>query len=161
MPRIPSERKEAILKKFISTKPNNIKKFAKEEGIATSTLYAWLNEKPHLMTAMTNNAKPKQFSAKTKLAFVAQSYSMTEYELSQFCRENGLYVEQIEQWREECLSGFSQSGEQKKTRKKTAEKRVATKGKSLSRSSHFVGAEKKLRAFYGEEPEVFLQQAKC
>nr|VFK66832.1 MAG: hypothetical protein BECKTUN1418D_GA0071000_16001 [Candidatus Kentron sp. TUN] len=30
---------------------------------------------------------------------------MNEQELSEYCRENGLYVEQIERWREPAIAG--------------------------------------------------------
>ncbi|MCP4254547.1 MAG: IS3 family transposase, partial [Candidatus Scalindua sp.] len=32
--------------------------------------------------------------------------TLTEAELSQYCREKGLYVEQVKRWKQEFLAGF-------------------------------------------------------
>ncbi len=59
-----------------------------------------------------SNTSSEQWSAQTKLAIVAETYSMTESELSQYCREKGLFPEQIQSWRSECMQGFKSSKEQ-------------------------------------------------
>ncbi|WP_080266779.1 IS3 family transposase, partial [Vibrio parahaemolyticus] len=56
---------------------------------------------------------PERWLAQTKLAVVAETYTMTEHELSTYCRSKGLYPEQIHTWREECLHGFRSSKEKK------------------------------------------------
>ncbi|PNQ58498.1 IS3 family transposase [Vibrio agarivorans] len=106
------ERKEAILKKLLPPYPRSISEVAKEEGIPEATLYNWRKALREKGAAVPNKkTSPEQWSAQTKLAVVAETYTMTEHELSTYCRSKGLYPEQIHTWREECLHGFRSSKE--------------------------------------------------
>ena len=88
---------------------------------------------------------------------------MTESELSQYCREKGLFPEQIQSWRSECMQGFKSSKEQEAEAKKQAKadkleikdlkKDLRLKEKALAETAALLVLRKKLRAFYGEEPE--------
>lgn len=88
---------------------------------------------------------------------------MTENELSQYCREKGLYPDQIHQWRSECMHGFRSTKEQEAEAKKQAKadkreikelkKELRHKEKALAETAALLVLRKKLRAFYGEELE--------
>ncbi len=88
---------------------------------------------------------------------------MTEHELSQYCREKGLYPEQINEWRSECMQGFMTQKEREAEVKKQAKadkceikelkKELRYKEKALAETTALLVLRKKLRAFYGEEPE--------
>ncbi|MEZ8410393.1 transposase [Vibrio splendidus] len=79
MSRISVERKEAILKKLLPPYSMSVKEVSEEEGISTATLYYW---RPQLRssgaTEPKSNTSSEQWSAQTKLAIVAETYSMTE-----------------------------------------------------------------------------------
>lgn len=110
-----------------------------------------------------SNTSSEQWSAQTKLAIVAETYSMTESELSHYCREKGLFPEQVQSWREECMQGFQSSKEREAEAKKQAKadkleikelkKELRHKEKTLAETAALLVLRKKLRAFYGEEPE--------
>ncbi|WP_192574321.1 hypothetical protein [Oligella urethralis] len=51
-------------------------------------------------------------SAETKLATVIDTTSLSEIELSAYCREKGLYPEQLKRWKSESLLSFDQSKDQ-------------------------------------------------
>lgn len=165
MSRYSPERKEAILKKLLPPYPRSISEVAKEEGIPEATLYTWrkaLREKG--ATVPKKNTSPGQWSAQTKLAVVAETYTMTEHELSTYCRSKGIYPEQIYAWRKDCLHGFMSSKEQEAEAKqqsradkleiKALKKELRYKEKALAETSALLVLRKKLRAFYGEEDEV-------
>ncbi len=88
---------------------------------------------------------------------------MTENELSNYCREKGLYPEQVEAWRSECMHGFMSNKEREADIKKQAKadkneikalkKELRIKEKALAETAALLVLRKKLRAFYGEEPE--------
>ncbi|WP_443088413.1 IS3 family transposase [Vibrio sp. McD22-P3] len=121
MSRIPAERKEAILKKLLPPYSMSVSELSKEEGISTATLYHWRQQLRRSGAAVPNsNTSSEQWSAQTKLAIVAETYSMTESELSQYCREKGLFPEQIQSWRSECMQGFMSSKEREAEVKKQA-----------------------------------------
>ncbi|MEZ8050655.1 MULTISPECIES: transposase [unclassified Vibrio] len=164
MSRISVERKEAILKKLLPPYSMSVKEVSEEEGISTATLYHWRQQLRRSGAAVPNsNTSSEQWSAQTKLAIVAESYSMTESELSQYCREKGLFPEQIQSWRSECMQGFKSSKEQEAEAKKQAKadkleikelkKDLRLKEKALAETAALLVLRKKLRAFYGEEPE--------
>jgi transposase-like protein len=48
---------------------------------------------------------PEQWSAQAKVAVVAETLVLSEVELSAYCREKGLYPEQVKAWRQACLDG--------------------------------------------------------
>lgn len=164
MSRISVERKEAILKKLLPPYSMSVKEVSEEEGISTATLYHWRQQLRGSGAAVpNNNTSSEQWSAQTKLAIVAETYSMTESELSQYCREKGLFPEQIQSWRSECMQGFKSSKEQEAEAKKQAKadkleikelkKDLRIKEKALAETAALLVLRKKLRAFYGEEPE--------
>ena len=164
MSRISVERKEAILKKLLPPYSMSVKEVSEEEGISTATLYHWRQQLRRSGAAVPNsNTSSEQWSAQTKLAIVAETYSMTESELSQYCREKGLFPEQIQSWRSECMQGFKSSKEQEAEAKKQAKadkleikdlkKDLRLKEKALAETAALLVLRKKLRAFYGEEPE--------
>ncbi|PHX03459.1 Transposase [Vibrio splendidus] len=164
MSRISMERKEAILKKLLPPYSMSVKEVSEEEGISTATLYHWRQQLRRSGAAVPNsNTSSEQWSAQTKLAIVAETYSMTESELSQYCREKGLFPEQIQSWRSECMQGFKSSKEQEAEAKKQAKadkleikelkKDLRLKEKALAETAALLVLRKKLRAFYGEEPE--------
>ena len=164
MSRISVERKEAILKKLLPPYSMSVKEVSEEEGISTATLYHWRQQLRRSGAAVPNsNTSSEQWSAQTKLAIVAETYSMTESELSQYCREKGLFPEQIQSWRSECMQGFKSSKKQEAEAKKQAKadkleikelkKDLRLKEKALAETAALLVLRKKLRAFYGEEPE--------
>ncbi|MEZ8877447.1 transposase [Vibrio alginolyticus] len=164
MSRISVERKEAILKKLLPPYSMSVKEVSEEEGFSTATLYHWRQQLRRSGAAVPNsNTSSEQWSAQTKLAIVAETYSMTESELSQYCREKGLFPEQIQSWRSECMQGFKSSKEQEAEAKKQAKadkleikelkKDLRLKEKALAETAALLVLRKKLRAFYGEEPE--------
>ncbi|MDC0610492.1 transposase [Vibrio sp.] len=88
MSRIPAERKEAILKKLLPPYSMSVSLLSKEEGVSTATLYHWRQQLRRSGAAVPNsNTSSEQWSAQTKLAIVAETYSMTESELSHYYRE--------------------------------------------------------------------------
>ena len=164
MNRIPTERKEAILKKLLPPYSMSVSQVAKEEGISTATLYHWRQQLRRSGAAVPNShTSSEQWSAQTKLAIVAETYSMTESELSQYCREKGLYPEQVQTWQNEFVQGVMSNKESEAQAKKQAKadkleikelkKDLRLKEKALAETAALLVLRKKLRAFYGEEPE--------
>ncbi|MCU7894193.1 MAG: transposase, partial [Candidatus Thiodiazotropha sp. (ex Lucinoma aequizonata)] len=83
--------------------PNNktISEIAKEEGIYEGTLYNWRKAVRAEGCLMPDgDSTPTGWCAADKFAAVIETASMNEAELSAYCREHGLYAEQIVEWRE-------------------------------------------------------------
>jgi transposase-like protein len=158
------ERKEFLLDKLLPPANMTVVDVSKEEGVPQGTLYTWLNKaKESGAVVPGKKSSSKEWSAETKLAVVIESATLSESELSEYCRKKGLYVEQIKRWKSICLSGFAQkkkqqtaTDQQAKTDKaeiKALKKDLRFKEKALAETAALLVLRKKLRTFWEESNE--------
>lgn len=110
-----------------------------------------------------NRNTGEDWSPEAKLAVVVETASMSEAELSAYCREKGLYPEQVQRWKEACLQGAGMQKDrdkaaqkQKRESQKTIKKlksEVRRKDKALAETTSLLVLSKKLEALYGEDPD--------
>ncbi|CAH1043650.1 hypothetical protein HPTD01_2128 [Halomonas sp. TD01] len=55
-----------------------------------------------------------EWSPEAKLAVVIETVTLSEAELGAYCREEGLYPEQSQQWKAACLEGAGRQENQEK-----------------------------------------------
>ena len=162
MARISNERKQSILGKLLPPHNMSVAEVATEEGISTTTLYNWRTQlRQEGEPVPGKKTKTELWSAEAKFATVVTTAAMSEAELSQYCREKGLYVDQVKRWKEECLNGFQASGalakeikQQSKSDKaqiKQLKAELRHKEKALAEAAALLVLSKKLEAFRGEE----------
>nr|VFK66426.1 MAG: hypothetical protein BECKTUN1418D_GA0071000_14991 [Candidatus Kentron sp. TUN] len=92
---------------------------------------------------------------------------MNEQELSEYCRENGLYVEQIERWREFAIAGTEsgslltkgqrQEWQRDKKRLCNIEKELRRKEKALAEAAALLVLEKKAQVIWRDGGGVCQQ----
>ena len=156
------ERKASILKKLL---PPFNRTVAREENISPQTLYNWRHQaKQSGLPVPGKTSSSDQWSADSKLAVVVETAALSESELSEYCREKGLYVEQIKRWKDHCLSGFQISHEQQKQAARQAQldksaikdlkRDLRIKEKALAETTALLVLRKKLHALLGEDSEV-------
>jgi hypothetical protein len=98
-----STTKEAVLKKMLPPNNKSIPEISKEEGICEGTLYNWrISARAEGRLLPDGDSTPSGCCAADKFAAVVETVSMNEAVLSCYCRERGLYAEQINEWREVC-----------------------------------------------------------
>ncbi|RUO36062.1 hypothetical protein CWE15_11960 [Aliidiomarina taiwanensis] len=164
MPRYSEERKASTLKKLLPPQNRSVSSVAVEDGISPQTLYHWLKQCREQGVAVPGHRKQsEQWSADDKLAVVIETAGLSEAELAAYCREKGLFAEQIKQWRHDCLQGFGRTAESERearqARKKTAREikqlkaEVRRKDKALAETTALLVLSKKLEALYGNEPD--------
>ncbi len=88
---------------------------AKQENISEPTLYNWrkhIRSEGKPVPVKTNTSE--QWSSEEKLAVVTETATLNEVEVSTYCRENGLYPEQVKGWKQDCLDGVSKEPAKKK-----------------------------------------------
>lgn len=162
--RYPEERKEAILKKMLPPNNKTIKELAEEEGISEATLYNWRKAARAEGRLLPNgDSTPSGWSAADKFAAVVETAALNEAELSIYCRERGLYPEQIQQWREACEQANdwdrTQNRRLKESRKadqkrlKELERDLRRKEKALAETAALLVLRKKAEAIWGEEED--------
>jgi len=95
------ELKEKLVRKMMPPHSERIAELSAQYGISRATLYNWRNQyraKGHIVPNRKTSAD--KWDAKTKLAVVIKTAAMNHAERAEYCRANGLYVEQLDEWRE-------------------------------------------------------------
>ena len=164
MNRYSTERKEAVLKKMAP--PNNISvpELAEQEGTAIQTLYNWRKQarsEGHVLPAKSDTTE--NWSSEEKFRVVLETALLSEIELSTYCREKGIYPEQIERWKQACLFANACAEKQSKADKKAAnkqrhkikklERELNRKDKALAETAALLALSKKAEAIWGTNDE--------
>ena len=157
------ERKQAILDKLLSPTIISIAQLARDENIAEQTLYNWRNRAKQQGKTVPTNHKTQELSPETKLTIIIDTAKLNETELAEYCRNKGLYPEQIAQWKAQSLTGFSTNEQQTALGRKqhqTDQKQIKQlkqeikrKDKALAEAAAILILRKKLNALWGEDED--------
>lgn len=160
MRRYPEEQKKAVLRKFVES-GLSLRQFSRREGISLSTLHGWRDKYSEADSNLTKSRDPDDWSAEQKFSTVIETATLSEVELSEYCREKGLYPEQIQQWKQGCISGnqtevqqrkqLAQEGKADKKRIKELQKELKRKDAALAETAALLVLRKKLNAYWGED----------
>ena len=161
MPKYSIERKESVLSKLLVPGRYSVAEISREEGISEQTLYAWRNKARQTGVLMPNNQSPDRWDKQTKFAVVLETGSMNSQELSEYCRQKGLYPKQVHDWRDACLHGIESPlvdpkvirGEVRnlKQDKKSLKRELRRKDKALAEAAALLVLAKKYRPLWGDE----------
>jgi transposase len=99
-----SQFKEAILNK-LSQSGLSVRKFAEQDGINLSTLYSWQKQFNTSGLKVSKVSLSDKWSSEEKFAVVLETSTLSEIELSGYCRTKGLYPEQIKAWKQAFIAG--------------------------------------------------------
>jgi transposase len=155
--------KEAILKK-LSQSDLSVSQFSRQEGINFSTLYSWQKQFKTTGFSVSKVIPSDKWSAEEKFAIVLETATLSEVEVSEYCRSKGLYPEQIKAWKLACIAANSTdviSNQKKATpeskadkkRIKQLEKELNRKEKALAETAALLVLRKKFNAYHGEDED--------
>lgn len=161
MPTYSPELKAQIVRKMMPPNRQTVVSLSEETGISAPTLYAWKKQfRNQGFVVPTKPVNPEGWDAKAKLAALIQTSPMNEVERSAYCREHGLYAEQLDAWRaefESLLAGDSvaSKGQLAAERKKIRqlEKELHRKEKALAEAAALLTLSKKARAIWGTDED--------
>jgi len=154
-----AERKASVLKKLLSPHNRSVPEVAREEGICEQTLYNWRKQAKEQGVPVPGSGKQTEdWSPEAKFAAVVETAAMTELELSEYCRRQGLYPEQIRRWKDACIQGAQRIGAQQQSLEakqdkqhiKMLEKELKRKEKALAEAAALLVLRKKLTALWEE-----------
>jgi transposase-like protein len=158
------ERKAALLNKLLPPQNMSVAELSRQEGISQATLYAWRTKlKAGGAVVPGDKKQADNWPAEAKFAAVLHAASLSEIELSEYCRSKGLYPEQISAWRQACISGQMTAQAQRQADREQAradKKRIAElerelrrKDKALAETAAILVLRKKMNAFWGNDSE--------
>ena len=147
------EYKQAVLKK-LSESVLSFRQFAIEEGIAPATLHKWKQKYNIERPECSSNHLSDRWSPEDKFTAVLETATLSEIELSKYCRSKGLYPEQVMLWKQACIQGTMKKSDQQrkaeldaksdKKRIKQLERELARKDKALAEAAALLVLGKKL-----------------
>lgn len=160
MKRIPQAVKEALVKKALNQPGINLKKFAASNNIGYSSLAKWM--KGYANFSKGSSPVNHEISAKERFQHVLETASLDEEALGAYCRERGLYVAQLHEWKKELVEKNDDEKKQalqaelKRLRMENAQlkQEVRRKDKALAETAALLVLKKKVDAIWGEPEDV-------
>lgn len=146
---------------------------AKTLGIGNSTLSKWIfKSRNQTLESVSDNRistingtafekRPQDWTDKEKLNMLIRCGSMSEVEINQHCREQGLYAYHIKQWKDELASGVmtnkqtTNAAENRhlKSENKALKKELRRKEKALAEAAALLILQKKVQAIWGSDED--------
>lgn len=150
------ERKEAVSKNLLPPHRISITALAKDEGNSDATLYNWRKQARAAGRLMPNSDNtPNGWTSRDKFAAVMETTAVRQADVASYCREKGIYAEQLSQWHEACqqANDWNQISEKKlkqttQSECKKLEKELARKEKTLAEAAALLILQKKLNALF-------------
>jgi len=156
MPKYSPEFRERAVRQLMPPTLRSVASVSRETGVSEPTLYAWKKQFQAKGAVLPSHATgPHGWDATAKLAALMQTALMNETERSAYCRQNGLYVEQLETWKAafESIGQASDGGELNQSRKTNRElqKELLRKDKALAEAAALLVLSKKVRVIWGTD----------
>jgi len=154
--------KENAVAKLLSPGSNGLKETADILGIPKSTLFGWKkNYVNDTDMKKTKNKTNNNWTPEQKLDAIIKTASMTENELGEYLRTNGLHSSDLERFRTDFLAGFRSKGRPKldpefvalKKAYKALERDSKRTEKALAEQSARIILLKKSHEIWGEPEE--------
>ena len=158
------ELKSAIIAKMLPPNNISISKLSKEEGIPEATLHKWRSEaRANGYAAPASDAPAEHWSSQDKFLIVLETATMSEIELSEYCRTKGIYPEEVQAWKDACIqanggvakeaSRLNRELKQKEKENRALEKELLRKEKALAEAAALLVLRKKADAIWGDHED--------
>lgn len=146
-----------MVRKMLSPGAVSANALAAETGLNQSTLSRWLKE---ARTVGVMNKPAKKWTFLEKLRVVIEASELSDANLGEFLRREGIHAAQIEEWRSTAADAFAEGRSNKKRkhspeakRIKELEREVRRKDKALAEASALLILKKKAKMIWGDEDD--------
>ena len=160
----PKEMKESIITRLMSGE-ESVTDIQRETGVGINTLYRWrdraLNQKG--LSATTKYKNADKWSSQDKFTVVLETANLSEIEFSEYCRNKGIYPEQVKEWKAACLNANNSEKEEntkagkelreERREKEKLAKELRRKEKALAETAALLVLRKKADAIWGTDDE--------
>tara|TARA_Y100001960_G_C14195706_1_gene597190 strand:- start:43 stop:543 length:501 start_codon:yes stop_codon:yes gene_type:complete len=162
-PSIDVEIKEQGLIWLLPPYSYSLRRVANELNVGHATVHKWREQLKKEGLLDEENSNQKDLSAEEIFAIVIETAVMTEHELAAYCRTNGLFVEQVKQWKIASIQAhqpkkspsnkIDSSNRADKKRIKILEKELARKEKALAETAALLVLREKFNALWEPSEE--------
>ena len=148
--------KERAVARLLPPESAPIQQVSQELGISVATLERWRAD------ALSTPNRERVWTAAARLQAVIATAAMDERQRSAWCRENGVYPTQLQQWKEHATAALSEAPEERisaqqsrdaKRRIKELERDVRRKDKALAETTALLVLSKKFEAILQRDEE--------
>lgn len=112
---------------------------------------------------LNNNKPTNKWTSEDKFYAVLETSTLTEVELSKYCRRKGIFVDELKEWQNQCINAnksitedpieLKTSLKQEKEKNKELEKELRFKEKALAETAALLVLRKKANAIWGDQEE--------
>jgi transposase len=143
--------KNKVIAKLLPPNTASLEEISREVGVSTDTLERWRAE------SLTTPARERAWSAAARLNAVITTAAMDESSRRVWCRENGVYPQELDAWRVSATQALAEPEEQRASPKETAadrkrikelERELRRKDKALAETAALLVLSKKLEAIF-------------
>ena len=164
MAKYSEEFKLNIVKQMMPPHNKSVSSLSKENGIAEQTLFKWKRESKSKGIIITDGeAQTEKWSTQDKFMVVLETAPLNAAELAEYCRQKGLYVEQVDSWKDACMqanggvaeeaSRISKESKDKDKEIKRLQKELKRKEEALAETAALIVLRKKAQAIWGDNEE--------
>ena len=156
-------KEQALVKVYGRGHDQSIQSVANALNINLTTLKTWMKQKEQDVNkpAQPKSKRPEDWSPEERLAALQQSYSLLGEDLNAWCREQGIFVHQLEKWKADfCRQGLASEKREEaralhtlKAEIHSLERELLRKDKALAEAAALLVLQKKFRALLGGEVE--------
>ena len=165
MPKYSEDFKHSIMAKMMPPENKSVNEIAQETGLSPGTLHKWKKQaKAKGIPVPSGEQKTERWSTQDKFSIVVETATLSEAELAEYCRKKGLYVEQVQAWRDACMQANGGVAEeaaraQKEVRQKEKEikklsKELHRKESALAETAALLVLRKKANAIWGDSEDA-------
>lgn len=155
------EKKEHALALMSAPQNKPVPEVSQLTGIPEATLYLWRKQARSAGRAVPGDGQnPEDWSAADKFAVVLETAPLGEAELAEYCRQKGLFVEQVRRWRSEAQTALGQVSNgkaeraQDKKRIRELEKDLRRKEKALAEAAALLVLSRKYEALRTDDEDA-------
>jgi transposase len=156
-------KEQALVKVYSRGKDQSIQGIANDLSISLQTLKKWMR-RTHLDRTQVlplKSKRPQDWQPEERLAALQKTYGLIGEELNAWCREQGVFVHHLEQWKADfCRQNGSSDNRSEiralqslKADNHRLERELLRKDKALAEAAALLVLQKKYRALLGGEVE--------
>jgi len=147
------EFKDTVVARLLPPESASVQVVAHEVGVGGQTLQRWLSD------ALSRPARERTWTAAVRLEAVIATAAMDEVSRSAWCRQNGVYPQQLQQWRQSAVQALAdpeearaspQQTKQDRRRIRELEREVRRKDRALAETAALLVLSKKVSAIFNK-----------
>jgi transposase len=162
MKQLTEEAKQAIVKKALNGNHQGLKSLAESYNVGYSTLQKWLRFYRKGETTFSINKSAGQLTSTQRLNHLLATAKLDEVSMGAYCRQQGLYSHQLQQWKDEFMSDNKTNKNQPqllelkalRAENKMLKRDLRRKDSALAETTALLVLKKKADLIWGEPEDV-------